>query len=185
MQGKAAADPVYDPVARGIHWVNAMLAAVVVLLAWGISGAQRHGSARESLIVLHGSLGIVILLLMLFWAGWRIRHPAPSLRPVLSRIEMMLARATQTTLHAAFVLMSLTGYVSLAAAGQRVSFFGLVEIPALVPESGLLSQVAIALHLIGEFVIYGLLAGHIGAALIHGFVRRDGILERMLPRSGG
>jgi cytochrome b561 len=45
--------------------------------------------------------------------------------------------------------------------------------------------VAIALHLIGEFLVYGLVALHVGAALAHGFIRCDGILERMLPRRGG
>ena len=78
--------------------------------------------------------------------------------------------------------MPLSGYVSLAAAGRPLSFFGIVALPALVPQSGLVSQTAIALHLVGEFVIYALLAAHIGAALMHGFIRRDGILERMLPR---
>jgi cytochrome b561 len=41
-----------------------------------------------------------------------------------------------------------------------------------------------ALHLIGEFLIYGSVALHVSAALMHGFLRRDGILERMLPRRG-
>ena len=50
-----------------------------------------------------------------------------------------------------------------------------------MPESGRLSQAAIALHLLGEFLIYGLVGLHIGAALLHGFVRRDDILQRMLP----
>ena len=45
-----------------------------------------------------------------------------------------------------------------------------------------LAQAAVALHLTGEFLIYGLLALHVSAALMHAFVRRDGIFERMLPR---
>ena len=119
---------------------------------------------------------------MLFWLGWRLKHPPPPLRPVLTAIEALIARATQLALQVLFVLMPLTGYASLAAAGRHVSFFGLVAIPPVVPESGLLSQTAMALHLTGEFLIYGLLAAHIAAALMHGFIRRDGILERMLPR---
>jgi cytochrome b561 len=161
-----------------------MLAAVVVLLAWGISGAPRHGGTRDWLIALHGSVGLVILLLMMFWLGWRLRHSSPPLRPVLTGIEIVLARSTHLGLQLLFGFMPLSGYVSLAAGGRPLSFFGVVAIPPLVPESGLLSQAAIALHLVGEFLIYALLAAHIGAALMHGFIRRDGILERMLPRRG-
>src|SRR6202041_2472516 len=115
----------YDPISRGLHWVNAMLTATAVLLAWGISGAPRHSGARDWLIALHGSLGLVILLLMLFWLGWRLSHTAPPLRPVLTGIEILLARATHLGLQLLFVLMPLSGYVSLAAAGRPLSFFGI------------------------------------------------------------
>ena len=171
----------YDPVTRRVHWLNAILAVVTILLGWGISGAPRHGEARGWLITLHGSFGLVILALMLFWAGWRLRHQAPPLRPVLTRIEVFLAHATQAMIFVLFVAMPVTGYVGLAAAGRPVSFFGIVAIPALAAESGRLSQAAIALHLAGEFLIYGCVGLHIAAALLHGFIRRDGILERMLP----
>jgi len=173
---------VYDPIARRVHWLNAILALVTILLAWGILGAPRHSAARPWLIMLHGSFGIAILAVMMFWAGWRSRHRSPSLRPVLTGIEVLLARATQWAIFLLFVAMPLSGYVSLAAAGKTVSFFGMIAIPPLVPQSDRLSQVAIALHLCGEFMIYGLVALHISAALMHGFIRRDGILERMLPQ---
>jgi cytochrome b561 len=175
-------DAVYDPVARCLHWLNATVALATILLAWCILGAPRHSAARHWLIMLHGSLGIVILALVLFWIGWRLCHPSPALHPVLSRIEIALARATQMAIILLFIAMPLSGYVGLAAAGKAVGLFGIVQIPPLVPASDRLSQTAIALHLLGEFVIYGLVALHISAAALHGFIRRDGILERMLPR---
>jgi len=104
--------------------------------------------------------------------------------PVLTRFEIVLAHATQAALFLLFVAMPISGYTILAASGRSVSFFGVVAIPPLVPQSGLLAQAAVALHLTGEFLIYGLLALHIGAALMHGFIRRDGVFERMLPRRG-
>jgi cytochrome b561 len=172
----------YDPLTRGIHWINAILALVTIMLAWGIVGAPRHSDARGWLIMLHGSFGLVILALLGFWVGWRIRRKLLPLRPLLSAIEALLARATHAAILFLFVAMPVSGYVSLAAAGRPVSLFGIVAIPPLVPESGRLSEAAIALHFAGQFLIYGLVAFHIGAALMHGFIRRDGILERMLPR---
>jgi len=181
-RGEEERSIVYDPIARGLHWLNAVLALVTILLAWSMLDAPRYSDARQWLITLHGSCGIVILAIMLVWAGWRLRHGSPSLRPVLSWAEVMLARATQAAIFLLFVVMPVSGYVSLAAAGKSVSFFGVILIPPLMPESGRLSQIAIAIHQLGEFLIYALVALHIAAALLHGFVRRDGILERMLPR---
>jgi cytochrome b561 len=172
----------YDPIARGFHWLNVILAVAAIALAYGISGTPRHGDARGWLLMLHGSVGLVILALMLFWASWRLGHPSPPLRPLLTWGEVWLAHATQAEMFLLFVAMPLTGYTILAASGHAVSFFGVVAIPPLVPQSSRLAQVAVALHLTGQLLIYALVAMHVGAALMHGFIRRDGILERMLPR---
>jgi cytochrome b561 len=176
------ADHIYDPTTRRLHWVNAALALVTILLALCLLDAPRHSEARGWLLMLHGSCGIAILVLMLVWAGWRLRHRAPPLPPALRRGEVLLARVTQIGTFLLFIAMPVTGYLSLAAAGKPMILFGLIAIPPLIVESGRLAQAAYALHLLGEFLIYGLVALHIGAALMHGFYRRDGVLERMLPR---
>jgi cytochrome b561 len=182
MSGERADETTYDPVARGLHWLNAVLALITFMLAWCLVEAPRHSDARPWLIMLHSSCGLVILAVMVFWAGWRLRHRSPALRPLLTWFEVLLARATQAGIFLLFVAMPVSGYASLAAAGRTVSFFGLVDIPPLMDGGGRVSQVAVALHLLGQFLIYGLVALHVAAALLHGFFRRDGILERMLPR---
>jgi len=47
------------------------------------------------------------------------------------------------------------------------------------------SQLAIAVHLLGQYAVYGLVSLHVIGALYHGIVRRDGVLERMLPHRRG
>ncbi|HWB47574.1 MAG TPA: cytochrome b [Stellaceae bacterium] len=181
MSGREQERIVYDPVIRRVHWLSVVLALVTVMLAWGMIGAPRHGAGRVWGISLHASFGLVILMVMAFWLGWRLRHPAPPLRPVLRPFEAAVAKAAQWAIVVLFIAMPVSGYLSLAAAGVPVQFFGLFDLPLLAPHSNRLSQLAIALHLAGEFLIYGLVALHVAAALMHGFIRRDGILERMLP----
>ena len=41
----------YDPVTRRIHWLNAILIAVTVALAWGIIGAPRHEAALAASVL--------------------------------------------------------------------------------------------------------------------------------------
>lgn len=185
MSGDHAGGIVHDPVARGLHWLAAILALLTFMLAWCLVATPRHSDARTWLVMLHGSCGILILAVMGFWAAWRLRHRPPALRPLLSWAEVVLARATQAGIFLLFIAMPVSGYVSLAAAGKTVSFFGLVDIPPLLTGGGRLAQATIALHLLGQFLIYGLVALHVAAALLHGFFRRDGILERMLPRRDG
>ena len=171
----------YDPVARRVHWLIAILAAIVVSLGLAIPEAPRNTDSRDLLMLLHRSVGLSILALMLFRAAWRLTHRPPHLPESMARIEIVAAHATHWGLYFVFLLMPLTGYVNAAAAGHSVSFFGLT-IPPLLPENQRLSQFANALHLAGQFLVYALVAAHVGAAFMHRLIRRDEVWARMLPR---
>jgi cytochrome b561 len=41
--------------------------------------------------------------------------------------------------------------------------------------------VAIAIHLVGQYPLYLFAVLHVMGALFHGAIRRDGLVERMLP----
>jgi cytochrome b561 len=171
----------YGGVARAVHWLVAVLAVVVVSLGWAIEAAPRNTPSRDLLLLLHRSIGLIILAAMLFRALWRWRHPPPPLPPSLTRLEAALAHFTHLALYLLLMVMPLAGYVNAAAAGHAVSFFGIVSIAPLLPENDRLSQLAIAVHLVGQYLLYLFAGLHIAGALYHGILKRDGVLERMLP----
>ncbi|HEX2150868.1 MAG TPA: cytochrome b [Stellaceae bacterium] len=179
------ADPIeiesYGPVARAVHWAVAALAVAVVALGWAIPGAPRGGDSRELLLFLHRSVGLLILAVMVFRVIWRLTHPPPPFPAGFPRLEAAAAHADHSLLYIVFLVMPLTGFLNAAAAGHPVSFFGLFAIPPLLPEDPRLAQIAVAIHLAGQFVLYALVAIHVAAALTHRFVRRNRILDRMLP----
>ena len=172
----------YGPVARALHWLVAALAVMVVAFGWAAEEAARNTPARASLLLLHRSLGLTILALMLLRILWRARHPAPALPAALGRFEMALTRATHLALYLIFIAMPLAGYVNAAAADHRVSLFGAVSIPPLLPRDERLAQAAIAAHLVGQYLVYLLVGLHVAGALFHQVVGRERILDRMLPR---
>ena len=182
---RPSADPIeiesYGPVARAVHWTVAMLAFVVVALGWAIPGTPRGDDSRDLLLFLHRSVGLLILALMVFRVIWRLTHPAPPFPSGFPRLEAAAAHADHALLYIIFLVMPLSGLLNAAAAGHPVSFFGLFAIPPLMPENPLLAKVAIAIHLAGQFILYALVAVHVAAALTHRFVRRNLILDRMLP----
>ena len=181
----APAEPIdierYGAVARAVHWAVAALAVIVVGLGWAIPIMARGGEWRELALLLHRSVGLLILGLMVFRIAWRLTHPPPPLPAGFPRVEAMAAHADHMLLYVLFLVMPLSGYVNAASAGHSVSFFGLFAIPPVIPEDPLVSQVAVAVHLAGQFFIYALVAVHVAAALVHRFVRRNRILDRMLP----
>ena len=175
----------YDRVARWVHWLVAALAVIVVGLGWALVQAPRNSEPRNLLLLLHRSVGLTILGTMLFRALWRAAHPPPPLPPSVGALETALARSAHAILYLLFIAMPLTGYFNSAAAGHGVSFFGIVAIPPLIAENDRLSQIAIAAHLVGQYLVYLFVALHVTAALLHGMVRRDGVLDLMLPTRRG
>jgi cytochrome b561 len=144
--------------------------------------APRNTPERELLLLLHRSVGLTILTAMVVRTLWRWHRPPPPLPPHLRPIEAGLAHLTHLALYLIFIAMPIAGYINAAAAGHPVSLFGLVAIPPLLPEDPRLSQLAIAAHLVGQYLVYFFVALHVAGALFHGIVKRDGIIERMLPR---
>jgi cytochrome b561 len=171
----------YDRVARTGHWLVAALTVVAVLLGWVIAGTPRNTPQRDLVLLLHRSLGLTILAAVVFRAGWRWRHPAPPLPPAFARVERVLARSTHFMLYVILIVIPLAGYLNAAAAGHAVSLFGILWIPPCLPENDRVSQAAIAVHLIGQYILYLFVGLHTAGALYHGVIRRDGILDRMLP----
>lgn len=171
----------YDGVAIGLHWLIAALAIAVATLGLLIPEAPRGSEWRDFVLLWHRSIGMAILLAMVLRVLWRLGHKPPPLSATLRPIEAFLAHATHALLYLAFLAMPLAGYLNTAAAGHSLSLFGLVTIPPPIAEDERLAQIAIGLHLVGQFAVYGFVALHVAAALMHGVVRRDGVFSRMLP----
>ena len=81
--------------------------------------------------------------------------------------------------------MSIVGWIANSAYGAATPFFGLFTLPKLVADNEALAKQLCTLHTWRE-ISGDLLAGmHIGGALFHFVVRRDQVLQRMLPRALG
>ena len=79
-------------------------------------------------------------------------------------------------------LIPITGYAISTSAGRGISMFGWFELPALFSVDEQTREWAVQLHF---YLAYGtaiVVLGHIGAALKHQFIDKEGTLLRMLWR---
>jgi cytochrome b561 len=53
-----------------------------------------------------------------------------------------------------------------------------------LPQDDAVSQATLAIHLVGQWLVYALIVLHLLGTVWHVVVRRDGTLERMLPPQG-
>lgn len=74
----------------------------------------------------------------------------------------------------------LTGYVESNFTKFGVRFFG-YQLQPWGWEDPAISDVLRAIHLYSTYVLAAIVVGHIGAAMHHLLIRKDRIVDRMLP----
>lgn len=171
----------FGPIAIFLHWTVAIVLIGVVTLGLYLEDLD-NGETKDFILSTHKSIGLTIFAVMCVRLVWRLTHPAPPLPPTMSKIQRLLASVTHFALYAIAFAMPLTGYASVAARGRETIFFGLFQVPALLPLNRALSNLSETLHIYGQYLLYALVAGHVAAALYHHFVVRDDILKRMWPK---
>ena len=168
----------FGPGAIFLHW--AIAAAMAACVGIGlISDYADTAEVTQSTLVVHQSVGAVIFVLAFARVVWRFTHPPPPLPATMPRSHKIAAAATHATLYAMLFAFPITGYIGLASRGRDISMFGLFSLPRLIPRDIGLSAGSQNLHDYGQYALYGLLALHIGAALYHHYVLKDGLLHRM------
>jgi cytochrome b561 len=170
----------YGGGARLFHWLTvAMLAAIIPIGL--VMGDLPRGWIQNTFFVTHESLGLTVLALTLARFLWRLAHPAPPPSASLTPIERLASGGVHALLYLVLLVMPITGYLFVSFSGIELRYLGLVPVPALVAKEKPLADLALAVHFTLQWAIYGLATMHIGAALHHHFMRRNDVLQRMLP----
>lgn len=174
----------YPSSSKWLHWLVA--GSVLVMIPIGIAmGRVAEGPLQNTLYNLHKSFGILILALMVARLINRIVAGAPAPEPGLARWQRAVSSATHGLLYVLLVLQAIGGWLANSAYGAPTPFFGLFNLPALRGKDQAFADQVFANHRIFGLVIAALAAMHIAAALQHYFIKRDGVLQRMLPRALG
>ena len=182
----------YGTIAKILHWTIAVL-----FLAAYCAVYYRHwfteAKTPENWIALqlHLSVGISIAALVILRIVWRIMNRQPDDEPG-SRLAHLAAHTGHYILYAVMILMPLSGYLGT---GVNTEYFLQFEIPKF--ESTKLYQLVVTdwwgltfeefeapidfFHkkIMGEYLVWMLILGHIGAAMFHHFVKKDRTLLKM------
>lgn len=162
---------------RLLHWLMAAMILAMLFIGVGMvaSVSQRH----VWLVGIHKPLGMAVLLLALVRLVLRWRHGAPPLPATLPRWQRQAAHASHGLLYLLMVLMPLVGWAMLSAAGDPVTL-GILRLPSILPADPLWFALLRSAHTVLAYLLFLIVLGHLGAALVHGLIRRDGVLSTML-----
>ncbi len=174
----------YTAVAIALHWLLGM--AVLAMFAVGIYMTDLPFSPlRLKLYNWHKWAGVTFLVLTAVRLLWRLSHRPPAL-PLAIAVAMppwqaRTYHATHHLFYILFFLVPLLGWSYSSAAGFPIVWFGQIALPDLLPVNKEWAEVIKPLHKLSALALMGLAVLHIGAAIKHQWLERDGLLLRMLP----
>jgi superoxide oxidase len=87
-----------------------------------------------------------------------------------------------TAFMSCFSCSLITGLGSVLFHGRPLELF-IWEVPELLAPNPAIRSLFVEAHEFGAKALVVLIGLHAGAALFHGLVLRDGVLQRMLPRT--
>ena len=176
----------YSKVAIALHWAIAVL--ILSLIAVGFLMTQDWLPHRFTVFQWHKSFGIVVLLLSFLRLVWRLTHKPPALPAGMKSWEIWAAKLTHIGFYVLMIGVPLLGWAMVSASPLPIEnkLFFLIPLPDLpgVTASKDATERLKDFHELGAKLILVLFVLHVGAALKHHFIAKDGILARMIPRLG-
>ena len=169
----------FTVVSRLLHWLTAVL--VFAALFIGFIMVNSVGS-YAALIVVHKTIGALILLVVVVRIINRMRHHPPPWPPTIGALEGRLVGLSEKLMYALLLLQPLIGWAMLSAAGSPIVVFGVVHLPRIAPFDVQLYWVLRQAHSVIAYTLVAVIAAHVSAVLLHTLTLRDRLLERMTFR---
>lgn len=167
----------YSFLMKVLHWSMAFL--ILALLCIGFSLDDLEGLEKGFWIMIHKSCGMLVGVLLIFRIIERLRSDKPPVDE--NKYIHILSLLTVLMLYASMIGMFLSGYLMSSFAGYSVNFFNMFEIPSFISKDMDAAKLSNQIHGVIPIMLVFALCLHIAGSLFHFFIRKDQVLQRMLP----
>jgi cytochrome b561 len=173
-------DKRFDPVSVLLHWLTVLLIIGQFTTAWLHEAAGHGTSLGAEILDAHRTMGVMTWTVALARVVWRQRFaylpPFPESMPKLQR---WIAKANEYGLYTLLLVQPVTGLAAMVVEGRPFALF-LWQVPTLMTPDPAIHLLLERAHKVGGNALLVLIGLHACAALFHGLVLRDGVLQRML-----
>jgi cytochrome b561 len=100
----------------------------------------------------------------------------------MSKLQQRVAKLNEYGLYGLLLIEPITGVGSTLFQGRPFTLF-VWQVPVVLAHDKMISHMFHSIHEFGVWALLALMGLHATAALFHGLILRDGVLQRMLPWS--
>ncbi len=173
----------YSPLQRALHWTVALI--VLAMIPLGLYMVRRYvetnfDAATQELYDAHKLFGFLLLWLVVVRIGVRVLRGAPPPPATLNPLQRTAAAATHAGLYLLLIVVPMLGWIGASAYDIR-SVLGGFSLPKIAAHNEDFAYRILWWHGWVAIALGVVAALHIGAALFHRFVLKDGVFQRMWP----
>jgi cytochrome b561 len=172
----------FAALSRLLHWI--MAAMILAMLFIGVGMVTSPGDYHH-LVSIHRPLGVAILVLVAIRLVNRLLNPPPPLPEDMPGGLKAVAEASHLVLYALMFAVPLIGWAMLSAGSYPIVLYGPLHLPSILPHDPPLYAVLRETHTVLAFLLFAAFLAHLGAALAHALVFRDGVFQSMASSRAG
>jgi len=169
----------YGSVSRMLHWTTALLFIFMVPTGIFLSMVPSESWVRTGYVVVHKTIGIIILGLVMARIIWNRRSKRPALDNSLKPMDRKLAHKAHILLYVLMVAVPVTGYFMTSFHGYP-SYFFMIKIPTFFAENDIYQVWGLFHKYLLQYLLYLVLGAHILGVLKHHFIdKHKSAIKRM------
>lgn len=169
----------FGSVSRTFHWLMSIM--IICLLCVGFYMAELPNSPDKfELYKMHKSIGVIVLLLVVFRILWRFLNITPILPSTMPSWQVLGYKIGVIVMYILMLGMPISGVIMSRFGGREVAIFDWFTIPAALEKNEAISYLAWKLHGIGAWAFIAFVTLHASVAIYHHFITKDRLLMRMV-----
>ena len=169
----------YGWISISFHWLIALTVLAMFALGLWMVELDYYSTWYHDAPNIHKSIGVLVVFAMFLRLAWNISNPKPKALSSSSFLKL-IAYSVHFTLYLLVFLLGISGYLISTAESHAIAVFNWFEVPVLINPIVDQADIAGEIHEWTAFILIGLVALHVAAALKHHFIDKDSTLKRMI-----
>ncbi len=178
--------PVYAPIQRVLHWIVAIMVAIMATVGYTMANraeANIWDATTNMMYSNHKLAGFILLWIVVVRIVVRLIKGRPAPVATLTPMQRMASESVHGLIYVLLILTPMLGWIGVSAFGAR-GVPGGFSLPEIVAVNKDFSKLVLEWHGWAATALVILALAHLGAALYHRIVLKDGVFRRMWPEKG-
>ena len=166
----------YGLLAKLFHWINFIVLLVQVPFGLYLVGLE-FSDQRIELENIHILIGITVFYLTLFRLIWKFFNSSPTESKSFFKGQVLIGKANHFLLYVTIFSITISGILKKLYMGEKLNFIFFKY--GFEKDNFVLADAYYQVHIYANYLLLALVSLHILAVIVHHFVFRDKILNKI------